>query len=135
MTDGPALLTPDLTETLARARVLEQRVDRCDDLYGVAKGQPAEVLRRESVPVGDLPTDMAIELSKLDRGEVSTAITRNDGQTLMFLMLCGRSTGAGAGDGEQDRSQVAMSLRNQRLSTLADGYLAQLRSDARIVDQ
>ena len=122
-------------ETLARARVLEQRVDRCDDLYGVAKGQPAEVLRRESVPVGDLPTDMAIELSKLDSGEVSTAITRNDGQTLMFLMLCGRSTGAGAGDGEQDRSQVAMSLRNQRLSTLADGYLAQLRSDARIVNQ
>ena len=27
-------------ETLARARVLAGRVDRCDDLYGVAKGQP-----------------------------------------------------------------------------------------------
>ncbi len=122
-------------ETLAQARVLEQRVDRCDDLYGVAKGQPEDVLQRQSLPVGDLPTDMAFELSKLDPGEVSTALTRNNGEALMFLMLCGRSTASEAGDGAQNRGEVAMSLRNQRLSTLADGYLAQLRSEARIVDQ
>ncbi|CAN0578408.1 unnamed protein product [Laminaria digitata] len=119
-------------ETLARARVLAGRVDRCDDLYGVAKGQPPEVLERGTLPVGDLPTDIAMELTKLDPGEVSTALTRSGGQTLVFLMLCGRSTQITE---DVDRGEITIGLRNRRLATLADGYLAQLRADARIVNR
>ncbi|WP_121629942.1 peptidylprolyl isomerase [Tropicibacter alexandrii] len=119
-------------ETLAKARVLASKVDRCDDLYGVAKGQPAEVLERGTLPPSDIPTDIAFELSKLDPGEVSTALTRANGQTLVFLMLCGR-TNAIAEDA--DRDQVALGLRNQRLTALAEGYLAQLRADARIIEK
>lgn len=119
-------------ETLARARVLAGRVDRCDDLYGVAKGQPPEVLERGTLPVGDLPTDIALELTKLDPGEVSTALTRSGGQTLVFLMLCGRSTQITE---DVDRGEITIGLRNRRLATLADGYLAQLRADARIVNR
>ncbi|WP_099045466.1 peptidylprolyl isomerase [Pseudoponticoccus marisrubri] len=119
-------------ETLARARVLEGRVDRCDDLYGVAKGQPAEVLDRGTLPPSEIPTDIAYELSKLDPGEVSTALTRANGQTLVFLMLCGRSTAISEG---ADRQEITLGLRNQRISQLAEGYLAQLRADARIIDQ
>ncbi|WP_417204974.1 peptidylprolyl isomerase [Antarctobacter sp.] len=119
-------------ETLARARVLAGTVDRCDDLYGVAKGQPAEVLDRGTLPVEDLPTDIALELSKLDPGEVSTALTRSGGQTLVFLMLCGRSSKITE---DVDRTEVTIGLRNRRLATLADGYLAQLRADARIVNR
>jgi peptidyl-prolyl cis-trans isomerase SurA len=119
-------------ETLAKARVLAGRVDRCDDLYGVAKGQPAEVLERGTLPVDQIPTDIAYELSKLDPGEVSTALTRANGQTLVFLMLCGRTNAVSEG---ADREEISIGLRNQRLTALADGYLAQLRADARIVDQ
>ncbi len=116
-------------ETLARARVLEGQLDRCDDLYGIAKGQPAEVLERVQLPPAELPTDIAYELSKLDPGEVSTALTRSNGQTLMLLMLCGRTAAVAEGT---ERSTVEMGLRNQRLSALSDSYLAQLRANARI---
>lgn len=119
-------------ETLAKARVLAGKVDRCDDLYGVAKGQPPEVLDRGTLPIDQIPTDIAYELSKLDPGEVSTALTRANGQTLVFLMLCGRTNAIAE---EADREQITVGLRNQRLGALADGYLAQLRADARIIDQ
>ncbi|WP_418593736.1 peptidylprolyl isomerase [Ponticoccus sp. (in: a-proteobacteria)] len=119
-------------ETLARARVLAGKVDRCDDLYGVAKGQPASVLDRGTLPIDQIPTDIAYELSKLDPGEVSTALTRANGQTLVFLMLCGRTSAIAE---EADRERITVGLRNQRLTALADGYLAQLRADARILDQ
>ena len=119
-------------ETLAQARVLAERIDRCDDLYAVAKGQPEEVLDRGALPPAEIPTDIAYELSKLDPGEVSTALTRADGQTLVFLMLCGR-TAAVAEDA--DRNQVEIGLRNRRLSEVSDSYLAQLRANARIVEQ
>lgn len=118
--------------TLAQARVLASKVDRCDDLYGVAKGQPEEVLDRQALPPADIPTDIAFELSKLDPGEVSTALTRSNGQTLMFLMLCGRTAEM---NDDVDRDQFALGLRNQRLQSLAESYLSQLRADARIVTQ
>lgn len=119
-------------DTLAKARVLESRVDRCDDLYGVAKGQPEEVLERGSLPPADIPTDIAFELSKLDPGEVSTALTRADGQTLVFLMLCGRTNKITE---DVDRQDFAIGLRNRRIGSQAEGYLAQLRADARIIEK
>ncbi|MCR8550229.1 peptidylprolyl isomerase [Salipiger sp. P9] len=119
-------------ETLAKARVLAERIDRCDDLYGIAKGQPEEVLERGALPPAEIPTDIAYELSKLDDGEVSTALTRSNGQTLVFLMLCGRTATVAE---DADRGQVEMGLRNQRLGALADGYLAELRANARIIEK
>ena len=118
-------------ETLAKARVIESKVDRCDDLYGIAKGQPAEVLDRQTLPPSDLPTDVAFELSKLDPGEVSTALTRSNGQSLMVLMLCGRTNAVSE---DADREQLALGLRNRRLGSLAEGHLAQLRANAYIVE-
>ncbi len=119
-------------ETLARARVLASQVDRCDDLYGVAKGQPENVLDRGSLPPSEIPTDIAMELSKLDPGEVSTALTRSNGQTLVFLMLCGRTNAISE---DASREDLVLGLRNQRLGGLADGYLAQLRAEARIIER
>lgn len=118
--------------TLAQARVLAQSVDRCDDLYGVAKGKPAEVLERQIQTPAEIPTDIAFELSKLDPGEVSTALTRSNGQTLVFLMLCGRTAEINQ---DVDRDQFVLGLRNQRLNSMAESYLSQLRADARIVEQ
>ena len=118
-------------EALAEARAIEARIDTCDDLYGVAKGQPEEVLERGSKAPGEIPTDIAIELAKLDKHEVSTQLTRAGGETLVFLMLCGRTPALAE---DADRDQIGLALRNRRLSSYADGYLEQLRSEARIIE-
>ncbi|MYM53977.1 peptidylprolyl isomerase [Rhodobacteraceae bacterium GS-10] len=119
-------------ETLAKAEKLRGEVDTCDDLYGVNYGQPDELLDRVSTTPAELPRDIALELAKLDKGEVSTNLTRADGQQLVFLMLCGR-TPAAAGD--TSREEVSMQLRNSQLESFANGFLEELRSEARITNQ
>ncbi|MEH6739429.1 MAG: peptidylprolyl isomerase [Sulfitobacter sp.] len=116
-------------ETLQQAANLKTQVDVCDDLYAFAKGQPEGVLEREVLPPSNIPNDFAIELSKLDEGEVSTALTRSEGQALVFLMLCGRTAEQNA---EASREDVASSIRQRRLSGFADSFLSELRSEARI---
>ncbi|MEN8892769.1 peptidylprolyl isomerase [Planktotalea arctica] len=117
---------------LASARKIENSVDRCDDLYGVAKGQDPSVLDRGAKIPSEIPADIALELAKLDPGEISTALTRSNGQTLVLLMLCGRTP-----DLEQDvdRAELSLGLRNQRLESYSNGYLEQLRADARITEK
>ncbi|MEP2640256.1 peptidylprolyl isomerase [Roseobacter sp.] len=115
---------------LAAAAKVAAQVDVCDDLYGVAQNQPPEVLERTILPPSEIPQDIAIELSKLDPGEVSTTLTRADGQTLVFLMMCGRTA---AVNEEASRQGVANSLRSARLNAYADSLLDELHADARIV--
>jgi peptidyl-prolyl cis-trans isomerase SurA len=119
-------------QALARAAQVRASVDTCDDLYGVAFGQPPEVLERGSLPPEEIPADIAAELARLDPGEVSTNLTRANGQTLVFLMLCGRSPLI---DGEAPTVEnLTNFIRNQRIQSLADGYLEQLKAEARIVE-
>ena len=115
---------------LAQAAQIRGRIDTCDDLYGIAKGQPAEVLERVKKAPSDIPQDVAFELSKLDTGEVSTTLTRANGQTLMLLMMCGRTAAANASASRED---VTNALRQERLTGYAEQLLEQLRADARIV--
>ncbi len=115
---------------LAQAAQIRGRIETCDDLYGIAKGQPAEVLERVKKAPSDIPQDVAIELSKLDTGEVSTTLTRANGQTLMLLMMCGRTAAANASASRED---VTNALRQERLTGYAEQLLEQLRADARIV--
>jgi peptidyl-prolyl cis-trans isomerase SurA len=120
---------------LAEAARIRASVDTCDDLYGLAKGQAPEVLERNAAAPADLPRDIALELAKMDRGEISANLTRpaaDGSEALMVLMLCGR-TAAGAEDAS--REEITAQLRGQRLEAYARGYLAQLLSDARIVQQ
>lgn len=112
---------------LRKADKVAAEVDTCDDLYGVAKGLPEEHLLRETLPIAEVQGDIALELAKLDEGEVSTALTTGDGQALVFLMLCGRTL---ALNEDVNREDVRQNLINQRLASYADGYLAELRSDA-----
>ncbi|WP_257883654.1 peptidylprolyl isomerase [Roseobacter insulae] len=115
---------------LSKAARLREEIDVCDDLYGVAQGQPEEVLERGSKPPSEIPQDIALELSKLDPNEISTALTRANGETLVFLMLCGRTA---AVNEEVAREDVANALRSARINAYADSLLDQLRADARIV--
>ena len=115
---------------MKEAARIKGRVDTCDDLYGVAKGKPEEILEMVTLPIADVPQDVAIELAKLDQGEVSTNLTRANGQTLVLLMLCGRTPELGE---DVSREDVRARLVNQRLESYANGYLAELEADATIV--
>ncbi len=111
------------------AQTLADSVDTCDDLYGEARGLPATVLDRKSVAPAEIPQDVALELARLDAGEVSYNLTTSDGQTLMFLMLCGRENQAAEG---ADPEAVRLQLRSQRLAGFADALLEDLRAAATI---
>ncbi|NVO55493.1 peptidylprolyl isomerase [Rhodobacteraceae bacterium B1Z28] len=119
-------------DALASAARLKEDIDTCDDLYGIAKDQPADVLERISASPSDIPRDVAVELAKLDPNEVSTTLTRNNGQTLMFLMMCNRTRNLGE---DTSREDVANALTQQRLQTFAESLLEQLRADATIIEQ
>lgn len=112
---------------LRTAAEVRDQVDTCDDLYGVARNQPAEVLERVTRAPSEIPDDVAMELARLDPGEVSTNLTRDNGETLVFLMLCARNA---AGAGSTDPETVRGQLRSQRLNGLATALLEDLRASA-----
>ena len=113
-------------EALGEAAELADEIDTCDDLYGVRPGG-FEIV---TLPAGDVPGDIALELLRLDANEISTNLTRADGTQLLFLMLCGRSTELPEGG----RDEVRAALFQQRLESYAAGYMAELRADA-IIDE
>lgn len=112
------------------ARDVANSIDTCDDLYGVARNQPAEVLDRRALPPAEIAQDIALELARLDPNEVSTNLTRDNGQTLVFLMLCQRNAASAA---EADPEALRNQIRGQRLTTLADALVEDLRAQALIV--
>jgi peptidyl-prolyl cis-trans isomerase SurA len=115
--------------TLAQAQQIEDNTDTCDDLYGVALGQPEEQLERVSLPPSEIPQDIAVALTQLDTGEIST-ISR--GNSLGVVMLCGRSaTLEGEGPSDQD---LTLFITNRRLDSFANVYLEELKAEARITD-
>ncbi|GAA6199045.1 peptidylprolyl isomerase [Aquicoccus sp. SU-CL01552] len=119
-------------EALATAQRIIDSTDTCDDLYGIAKDQPPQVLERNERAPRDIPRDVALELSKLDTDETSTALTRNNGQTLVLLMLCGRTAQSIA---EASRDQIGNALIEQRLQSFSASQIEQLRADAQILER
>jgi peptidyl-prolyl cis-trans isomerase SurA len=116
------LLVPDDGKTVATVRA---NVDSCNDLYAFAKGLPADRLTRQTVAVSKLPKSLAGTLAMLDAGESSAAMTR--GGYRVFLMLCRR----GPAENEMPTlDEMRLQLINQRLGTMADIYLAELKSEA-----
>lgn len=115
--------------TLAQANAIAAEADNCDDLYGVASRYPDEQLMRDTLPVAQIPGDIALELARLDEGEVSTNLTTADGQALIFLMMCGRTLDVTE---DADREAIRQSIFQNRMGSYAAGYLEQLKADAYI---
>lgn len=105
------------------------QIDTCDDLYGVAQGQPEEALTFSTLPPDQIPAELRTALDQLDEGEVST-LNRESGPVL--LMMCGRTI---AFEDGINRGAVRGQLVNRRIASYADGYLAELRADAIIREQ
>ncbi|MGK7652674.1 peptidylprolyl isomerase [Roseovarius sp. B08] len=119
-------------QNLARAAQIDADTDTCNDLYGIAQGQPEQVLERGSKSPSEIPDDIRFELAKLDPGEISTGITRSGGQTLVVLMLCSRTPKT---EGEAPSAQqITNFIQSRRLDSFANAYLAELRAAARIVE-
>ena len=116
---------------LRQAQIIESEVAQCDDLYRIANGLPELRLQRDVLPPADIPADVALELAKLDENEVSTALTRANGQTLVFLMLCNRSYADP--EVEVNLQSVANQLTDRRVQGLARNYLAELRANSEII--
>ncbi len=106
----------------AQAARISSKVRSCNDLFGVALGQPESRLTRRTVPLGELPRDVAREIQGLDQFEISTNLVR--GGNLVLLMLCERTFRESE---DVDRLLVRNFLTNQRLETYAAGYLNELR--------
>lgn len=124
--DYAQFLLPDDPAEVARVRA---QVDTCDDLYGLAKGLPEERLQRDTKPMNEVPTDIALELARLDPGESSAALRR--GAARVFLMLCARTPQS---EEPISRDDVRAQLQNQRFTAFADGYLQELRANAIILE-
>ena len=94
--------------------------------------QIVEVLDRLTVAPAEISSDVALELARLDPGEVSYNLTRDDGQTLVFLMMCGRNQ---AGSDSIDPSAVRNQITSQRLAGMAEALVADLRASAVITSR
>lgn len=96
---SPSQVTVDYVQfTLSGGEEEAQRLrdgsDGCNDLYGFARGLPADRLVRQTQRQAQLPGDIAAALASLDEGE--TATLRRGGATVL-LMLCERSATAAEG--------------------------------------
>jgi len=134
------VLFPDTAEGLAAAQQMQSRADACDDLYGLARDLPQQQLIFTTSPPDAIPGDIGLQLAKMDPRESSVALRR--GGSRVLLMLCSREVipkappvpeGAEAPETptpEQVRDQVRSRLFNQRITKLAEGWLADLVADA-----
>jgi peptidyl-prolyl cis-trans isomerase SurA len=124
--DYMQVLLPDGEGGAAEAARLSADADQCDDLFGLTKGLPEEQVVRTTLPAGDVPRDVALELSKLDPGESSLALRR--GAARVFLMLCTRNVVIA--ENPPTAQAIRDQLINQRLAALAESYMNELRAAA-----
>lgn len=119
-------------KNLARAALIADRVDTCLDLQAEADRlkKDGAGFTRSALPPAKLPRTIALEIAKLDDGEISSTLTTPDGSRLMLVMLCKRVHALPEGE----REQVRQALFAKRLESYARAYMAQLKADA-IIEQ
>jgi len=130
--DYATLLLPGgrSAETLAKAHALRGSVDTCMDLMAKSEDYPEGSFNQQVVPLRSVTKDIGGELANLDANEVSYNLTRGEnGENLLFLMLCGRTNKISEGN----REDVRNALFIQRMEAFGNGYLQELKGDAIIV--
>ena len=104
-------------------------VNSCDDLYGLVKLNKDLVLEILTQHPDELEQVTALRLNSLDRNEMSIF---SDGTDSIgnIIMLCERIYTTFA---DTSRSEVAQNIKVARLTNLAEGYLAELRTNATVI--
>ena len=104
-------------------------VNSCDDLYGLVKLDKDVVLEMLTQHPDEIEQATALRLNRLDRHEMSIFSDSPDSIGNM-IMLCERNYTTSA---DISRSEVAKNIRAARLTNLAEGYLAELRTNATVI--
>ncbi len=117
---------------LKQAAEISASVDTCKDLAAKVRKLPENLFSQQTLPIAKVPRDIALELARLDNNEISTNLTSGpQGENLVLLMLCQRTTALTSGN----REEVRTALFNQRMEAFGTGYLQELRSDAVILNK
>ena len=106
-----------------------QMADTCDDFYGAVKADPSLSFKIHSESPDQISQALSLRLMGLDKNEFD-AMPTVEGNQAEIVMLCARIYAALE---DVSRGQVAENLRSARISSLADGFLAELRASADIV--
>jgi peptidyl-prolyl cis-trans isomerase SurA len=109
---------------MAEARKLMGLVDTCADLRAESESFGPDAYTEASLPISEVPQDIAFEIAKLDQNETTTTQVQN--AQLGVLMLCNRATELAEGA----RDQIRQAMFNQRVGSFGDGYLQELKGDA-----
>ena len=109
--------------------LVTKTVNSCNDLYGLVKLDKDVVLEILTQHPDEIEQATALRLNRLDRHEMSIFSDSSDSIGNM-IMLCERNYTTSA---DISRSEVAKNIRAARLTNLAEGYLAELRTNATVI--
>ena len=118
-----------ITGPSSALKLAVKAVDSCDDFYGLIKLNTNFVLTTLTQHPDKIEPGIALRLSSLDKDETSIFSNSPDGDGDM-IMLCKREFKALV---KTSRDQTAANIRSARLTNLAEGYLAELRTNATVV--
>jgi peptidyl-prolyl cis-trans isomerase SurA len=108
---------------------VEVQAQTCQDLFGLVPGLPEDQLSIIKQTMDQIPSDVGLLLSRLDRNEM---VVRDVGGAREVLMVCTRSP---VTDPPIERENIRNRLANVKIDRMAEQYLATLRANAIIRTQ
>jgi peptidyl-prolyl cis-trans isomerase SurA len=118
------LRLPITAESDAAIAAVQTRAQTCKDLFGLVPGLPEDQLSIVAQTMDQIPSDVGLLLSRLDRNEM---VVRDVGGAREVLMVCTRTP---VTDPPIDRENIRSRLVNVKVDRLAEQYLATLRANA-----
>ncbi len=120
-----------ITGPSSALKLAARTVDSCDDLYGLIKLNKDFVFTILTQPPDKIEQEIALRLNSLDKDEISIFSNGPDDEGDL-IMLCKRDYKTLE---NTSRDQIAANIRSARLTNLAEGYLAELRTKATVVSK
>jgi peptidyl-prolyl cis-trans isomerase SurA len=122
----PNAADSEVNRAISQANTVAHEIESCSQMGVVAHDATPGVYRElGSVPVGDLPPE--VQTVAINQPVDVPSRPVRTGQGVGLYMICARQ---GSDDDSQSRTAIADRLGQQRLETLARGYLSDLRRAA-----
>jgi peptidyl-prolyl cis-trans isomerase SurA len=118
------LRLPISAETDTAIAKVQVQAQTCQDLFGLVPGLPEDQLSIIKQTMDQIPSDVGLLLSRLDRNEM---VVRDVGGAREVLMVCTRSP---VTDPPIERENIRNRLANVKVDRMAEQYLATLRANA-----
>ena len=118
------LRLPISAESDTAIATVQTQAQTCQDLFGLVPGLPEDQLSIIKKTMDQIPSDVGLLLSRLDRNEM---VVRDVGGAREVLMVCTRSP---VTDPPIERENIRNRLANVKVDRMAEQYLATLRANA-----